>query len=139
MNLIIDRSNINIYFIKNHLLIFIKMKLDSISVISEISPYFGYLDDAFRLMKKLNMKTNKDWNKTSYQLSKHIKRKTFSIQNFRRADFSSIMLKVPIVHMLFKIEEVLIDDEEKYKLLIKLLHNIERPEMMNWSFYEAYF
>ena len=61
------------------------MILDSISAISEIAPYYGNLDDVYRLMRRGNRKMHKVWNDIGVKLSERIYRKIVFI------DFKSIV------------------------------------------------
>ena len=106
------------------------MKLDSISALSEIAPYYGKLDDVFRLMKKLNIKTNRMWETTWVQLSKEINRKKISFDWRSRKEFVGIPLKCPLLLTLFETSVINIQEEE-FNWLIELYENIENPKMLS--------
>ena len=107
------------------------MKLDSISALSEIAPYYGKLDDVFRLMKKLNINTNQMWETAWVQLSKKIKRKLISFKWRSRKEFVEIPLKCPLLLTLFSTSAIDIQKEEKLNWLIELYENIENPKMLS--------
>ena len=110
------------------------MKLDSIAAIAEISPYYGHLDDTYKLMKNLNWRTNNNWSKVCFKLSNNIKRKIFNLQEYTEERFKEVLIKLPIIHTLFKLSPIIINNEEKFSLLVELLQNIENPEMLSWEF-----
>ena len=60
----------------------IELKLDSISVISEVAPYPGWFDDIYWLMKLLNNKTNQMLKKTWADISKTVNKKQLSGELF---------------------------------------------------------
>ena len=107
------------------------MKLDSISALSEIAPYYGKLDDVFRLMKKLNIKTNRMWETTWVQLSKEINRNLISFKWESRKEFVEISLERPLLLTLFETTVINIQKEEKLNWLIELYENIENPKMLS--------
>ena len=51
------------------------MKLDSISTIAEIAPFYGYFDDVYRLMRRGNRKMNRMWDSISVKLLEGIGKK----------------------------------------------------------------
>ena len=107
------------------------MKLDSISALSEIAPYYGKLDDVFRLMKKLNINTNQMWETTWVQLSNEINRKKISFGWGSRKEFVEIPMKCPLLLTLFETTIVEIQKEEELNWLIELYENIENPKMLS--------
>ena len=107
------------------------MKLDSISALSEIAPYYGKLDDVFRLMKKLNINTNQMWETTWVQLSKKINRNLISFKWRSRKEFVEIPLERPLLFTLFKTSVINIQKEEEFNWLIELYENIENPKMLS--------
>ena len=110
------------------------MKLDSIAAIAEIFPYYGHLDDTYKLMKNLNWKTNENWSKVCFKLSNNIRRKIFNLQEYTEEKLKEVLTKLPIIHTLFKLSPIIINNEEKFNLLVELLQNIENPEMLSWEF-----
>ena len=110
------------------------MKIDSISTISEIVPYFGYFDDTYKLMKRLNRATNKMWNKTWNKLSELVNRRKIDISWEIREEFVDLHLKFPLFLALFDSDPVDIHNEEKYEWLIELFKNFEFPKLIKVKF-----
>ena len=110
------------------------MKFDSISTIAEILPYYGNLDNAYRLMRKWNITTNRLWDKTWNELSKYIKRKriTFNRRNLRNV--VNIFLKYTLTLSLFRLNIIKVKNEDQYELIIKLFSEFNQPKMINTWF-----
>ena len=111
------------------------MKLDSIGSIVEITPYFGYLDDVYKLMRRLNRQSNEDLNKIWLVLSKSINRKIFNLQEYWGNDYASLLVKVPIIHTLFRLSTVIVKTEYEYGQLAWMLEKIKNPRMIKGEFW----
>ena len=112
------------------LLIFAMMRLDSISMITEIAPFYGDLDDVFRLMKRLNIKANMMWDKIWVQLSNKIKRKRVEIEIEDELLNAEMLWNHPLSLILFETKEIYIDSKKRYEWLIELLNNFVNPKMI---------
>ena len=106
------------------------MRLESLSSIAEITPYYGTLDEVFRLMNTLWMKTRKIWTESKVQLQKDIYRKeiNWGIYNDIRSDF---LLKNQLTLMLFDDMKLQAQNEAEYKTLINLIDEVKEPEMIS--------
>ena len=91
------------------------MKLDSISSLVEILPFYGELDEGYRIMGMINLRTQQIWNKWRTPLGKIIKRKVIQIKQrnvfkflLEDSEESNELLSI------FKIESVEIKALEEY-------------------------
>ena len=107
------------------------MILDSISTIAEITPYYGNLDDVYRLLKRLNIKTSKVWEATWITLSKRISRKKIELGCDSKISFVDIPLEFPLILTLFQPKIINITNEEEYEWVIELFEKFEYPKMIN--------
>ena len=83
------------------------MKLDSISSISEIAKYYGYLDEVFRLLNRLNTKTRDIWRDTQVEMARYIQRKWSEVDLNDRKVFVEIPIENRFVFSLFNQKVVL--------------------------------
>ena len=110
------------------------MKLDSISTIAEVIPYYGKLDSVYKFMQRLNRKTNEMWKNTWVKISKNVKRRKIEIKCKNRREFVVIPLKYPLILTLFYSNNIEIDTEEKLIWLIELFQKFENPKMIDIYF-----
>ena len=110
------------------------MRFDAISAVSEILPFYGKLDEAYRLLRRLNRRTNGIWKSTHHELSKHLKRKSVAIGADNEKQLLEYPLKNQMMLILFSAGNLKINTEEKYKWLIKLLEGVEDPKMLRVTF-----
>ena len=110
------------------------MKIDWISTLSEIAPYFGHLDDTYRLMRKLNTTTSEMWNKTCYKLSELVERKSINCSFSNQKEIIKFPLRFPLAIILYRWNPADINTEEKLKLLKQLFQEFEAPKMINTVF-----
>ena len=93
--------NINIW-VRNK----IGMKLDSISAISEISKFYGKLDDVFRLLNRLSTTTRKIWEDILVKLSEDVKRKIIEIDSKTQEMLVDISTENKYVLSLFELQAI---------------------------------
>ena len=110
------------------------MKFDAISTVSEILPFYGKLDEAFRLLKRVNRKTNEIWNSTHHEMSKRIKRKSIAIGIENKKQFVEYPLKNQMMLTLFSSSILEVKSEENYKWLVELLKGVDDPKMLRITF-----
>ena len=105
------------------------MRLESLSSMAEITPYYGTLDEVFRLMNTLWMKTRNIWNKSKIQIQRDVERKSISwgISNPIRYD---LLIKNQLTLMLFEDVELEAQNEAEYETLINLIDEVKEPEMI---------
>ena len=106
------------------------LKLDSIASIAEITPFYGDLDDVFRLMKRLNRNTNKMWDSIWIVLSKFIHRKLAATEWRNRKWVVRDHLKNPLILTLFVHKYISVSKEEDYESLIELIENLKNQKMV---------
>ena len=106
------------------------MKLDSIGAIAEIAVYYGELDDIYRLMKRLNRKTNKMWNNIWAELSKIITRKFSKTLWKSWKEVINGYNKNPFILTLFTLKWIDVSNKEDYKKLIDLFEEFKYPKMI---------
>ena len=91
------------------------MKLDWISTLAEVMSYYGTLDQAYRLIRAININTHNIWEKWNSKLSQFIKRKSIQI---RQSNIIKLLLseeeKVIKLLSIFTIESVEIKTLEEY-------------------------
>ena len=106
------------------------MRLDSISAIAEIAPFYGYLDDVYRLMRRGNRKMHKMWDGIWVKLSEDAMRKTIYIDYKNKAEVVDIPIKCPLYFTLYNTYPIHITNEEQYEWIIELFENFENPKMI---------
>ena len=107
------------------------MRLDSVSSIAEITPYYGTLDETFRMMNTLWMRTRKMWNNWKLQLQKNIQRKGTE-WGLRYTSRLNMLLKNPFLSMLFHDDYLCASSEKEYKSLMIFLNQIKEPQMLTF-------
>ena len=109
------------------------MEFDTLSMIKEILPYYGWLDDSCRLLKMVNKKANEIWSNSYYRMSKRFKRKNVMINAENKNQLVEYSLSNQMILTLFKSEILEIDMKEKYEWFIELLEGVEDPKMLQLS------
>ena len=96
------------------------MKLDAISTLAEVMPYYGTLDKVYRLMGAMNIRTRKTWKEWRVQFGRIIKRNTIEIH---RKSIIRYLLSCNNIHILilslFKINEIYIKGIGDYQKFIE--------------------
>ena len=110
------------------------MKLDTYAAIWEILPFYGTLDQVFRLMRRLNNKTSEIWKNNMEIISKNVRRKkvnfTFSLNN----NTWDTLSHNPFLHSLYQLGILIVNSEKKYEMISNLLDNIPNPFMIKARF-----
>ena len=109
------------------------MRLESLSSMVEIIPYYGTLDEVFRLMNTLWMNSRNIWNKSKVRIKRNVARKLISwgISNPIRYD---VLVKNQLTLMLFEDKKLKAQNEAEYKTLINLIDEVKEPKMIS-TFY----
>ena len=108
------------------------MKLDTISTIAEIAPFYGELDEVYKLMKRLCIQTNQMWDTVWVQLSKITNRKCTSLY-WEWKEYVEILIKCPLILTLFDLSSFEINSEVEYELISKLLFDFKNPQMIHMN------
>ena len=109
------------------------MKFDSIAAISEITKFYGKLDDVFRLLNWLNTTTRRIWTETRIKLSEDVNRKSIKIDWNDREMFYDILTENKYVLSLFQPHSIEVSSKECLKMLQELVEKIDDPQMMNMT------
>ena len=109
------------------------MKFDSIAAISEITKFYGKLDDVFRLLNWLNTTTRRIWTETWVKLSQDVRRKPIKIDWDDREMFYDILTENKYVLSLFQPSSIELYSKECLKMLQELVEKIDNPQMMKIS------
>ena len=112
------------------------MRLESLSSIVEICPYYGTLDAVFRLLNSLWIKTRKTWKVSKAELQKYVKRiKTrWGVYDSMWLD---MLIKNQLILLLFEDQDLHASNEIEYGFMMNLIDKINEPEMV--SKFELYF
>ena len=112
------------------------MRLESLSSIVEICPYYGTLDAVFRLLNSLWIKTRKIWKDSKAELQKYVNRIKirWGVSNYSWYD---MLIKNQLILWLFEDQDLHASNEIEYEAMIYLIDNINEPEMV--SNFELYF
>ena len=110
------------------------MKLDSISTIVEIAPYYGVLDDVYRLMRRGNRKMNQMWDSISVKLSERTWRKLIDTNLKNEGEILDVLLKYPLTLTLFTSDSIDILNKDQHGWIIELFEKFKSPEMIDISF-----
>ena len=106
------------------------MKIDSLSALAEIMPYYGTLDQVYRLMNKTGGKTREIWKKWDVQFGKIVTRKKIHIDNIR--SFYSLLNidEIDDIYLLsiFEVDNIRISTLDGYKIFRE---NIEECKKVN--------
>ena len=105
------------------------MRLESLSSMAEITPYYGTLDEVFRLMKTLWMKTRNIWNKSKIQIQRDVERKSIS-WGISSPIWYDVLVKNQLILMLFDDIKLKAQNEAEYETLINLIDEVKEPEMI---------
>ena len=100
------------------------MKLDSISSLVEILPFYGTLDEAYWMMGMMSRTTQDIWDKCKTKIGKIVNRKRvkmdlYSFNWIIDEEHSEGLIMISI----FEINELTIRTIEEYKMLTKILNN----------------
>lgn len=107
------------------------MKLDSESSIFEIYKYYGTLDEVYVLMRSLNNKTYKFWDKGKLMINKIItKRKLHNHKNpyLLEVNNNEYLKLEPIAYDLFELPPI--DYPLQAEVLLKTIEKAENPELL---------
>ena len=106
------------------------MKLDSIAAIAEIAPFYGYLDEVYRFIRRLNRRTNQMWGTIWSMLSKKIIRRKVYIECDSEKSIVEIPCKYPLILILFGTSVINIGKACEYEWLISLFERFENNKMI---------
>ena len=109
------------------------MKFDSISVIAETMPFYGHLDDVYRLLRRVNWRTRIIWDTIHAEMSKNVERRDAFVSTARKEDLVDRLLNNKLITTLFTSKSIEIDSLVKYQWFIELIEEIEEPQMLDLS------
>ena len=104
------------------------MRLDSVSSLAEIAKYYGTLGETYKLMRCLSRKTSKIWEGAKVELQRTIKRKTIRVNEKNDKHFR-FLTKYTILTSLFHYDNLIWMDENRYRLLLELIDQVEDPKL----------
>ena len=99
------------------------MKISKLGLLAEVMPYYGTLDEVYKLMGTMNRDTQKTWEKWRVQFGRITKRKTVTLtqNNFFKLLCSNDK-EADIIFSIFKINEIEIKSIEQYKMFIECIN-----------------
>ena len=98
------------------------MKFDAISTCAEVTPYYGTLDEVYKLMKWWNIKARDTFNNWVIQFGRIIKRRQFDINLSTFFDYlDNYSEKVKLILSIFEINKIEIRTKDEYKMFISKL------------------
>ena len=109
------------------------MKLQSLSALAEILPYYGTLDRVFLLVKTLCLESNKIWEKTKTVLKFNIKRKEITWDLEENYQYK-MLIENPTICDLFSFQCFKNENEENYLKWSNFIDKLLCPEMSNIYF-----
>ena len=109
---------------------FYLMRLEALSSIAEITPFYGTLDEVFILMNTLWKKTRKMWDSCKFQLQKNIQRKMI-YWGIDGPTLKEIQIKNHFITMLFNDGRLEVSNEEEYKAFMNFIETVKEPKMIS--------
>ena len=106
------------------------MRLDSLGILSEVIPYFGTLDQSFKLMSMMSIRSKGIWDSWKEQFDRVVKRKTIDI------DFNSFWSIIAsdkyfkLFLCLFEVSEVIIRSVREYKTFIEKISEWQKISLI---------
>ena len=115
------------------------MTFISFGFIAEVGPYYGTLDEVYRLMKRAWTKTNRMWDQIKTQLQKIVFRRkctTFGetlLKDIQDEDYLKLITETFQVYTLYKLSYWRIADKEEYDAMWAFLEKAKNPEMIQFD------